>query len=66
MSATVTVIISEKTGEVSLKVGGITGKKCLDLTQQIEEAIGVTTNRTETTDMYAHKPAQVNQHKNRR
>lgn len=66
MATTVKINITEATGEVTIEVGGVVGKKCLDITRQIEEAIGTTTKSVATADMHAHKPTQVNQHQNRR
>lgn len=39
-------------GEVSFEVKGAPGKKCLDLTKDIEEALGVVIDRSMTAEYY--------------
>lgn len=45
-------------GEVNLEVIGVKGKGCLDLTEALEEALGIVTNRT-TKREYRERPARV-------
>lgn len=39
-------------GEVSINVIGAKGKKCLDLTKDLEEALGIVTNRETKPQFY--------------
>lgn len=39
-------------GNVSIKVIGGDGTKCLELTKEIEEALGIVTDRQRTSDYY--------------
>ena len=43
-------VIVDKKGDVSLKVKGVTGRKCLDITKDIEQALGNVTSREMTSD----------------
>ncbi len=39
-------------GSVGIAVKGAKGKKCTEITREIEEALGIVTNRTYTSDYY--------------
>jgi hypothetical protein len=39
-------------GNVSIKVIGVDGAKCLELTRELEEALGIVTDRKRTGDFY--------------
>ncbi len=39
-------------GSVEIAVKGPKGKKCTELTREIEEALGIVTNRTYTSEYY--------------
>ena len=39
-------------GSVGIAVKGAKGKKCTEITKEIEEALGIVTNRTYTGDYY--------------
>ncbi len=39
-------------GNVSFEVKGVKGKKCLEITKEIEEALGVVVNREHTGEYY--------------
>jgi hypothetical protein len=39
-------------GSVGIAVKGAKGKKCTEITQEIEEALGIVTNRTYTSEYY--------------
>lgn len=39
-------------GNVSFEVKGVKGKKCLEITKDIEEALGVVVNREHTGEYY--------------
>lgn len=39
-------------GGISFEVKGATGKKCLDLTKDLEEALGVVVDRSMTAEYY--------------
>jgi len=39
-------------GSVGIAVKGAKGKKCTEITREIEEALGIVTNRTYTGDYY--------------
>jgi len=43
-------------GNVTIKVVGVAGPDCLKLTKEIEEALGVVTDRQRTNDFYQEKP----------
>lgn len=45
-------------GDVTLDVQGVKGKQCLDLTQDLEEELGIVTARTEKTEMH-ERPVRV-------
>lgn len=44
-------------GKVSLKVFGVKGDDCLDLTKDLEEALGEVTERERTAEFYERSPA---------
>jgi protein involved in polysaccharide export with SLBB domain len=39
-------------GKISIKVVGIAGKECLELTKEIEAALGLVTDRKRTSEFY--------------
>lgn len=39
-------------GNVTFEVKGAKGKKCLEITKELEEALGVVTNRESTGEMF--------------
>ena len=39
-------------GEITIKVKGAEGDKCLDLTKDLEEALGLVTAREKTSEFY--------------
>ena len=41
------IITIDEEGNPSIDVNGVKGKACLDLTKQLEEALGTVTKRTE-------------------
>jgi len=45
-------------GDVTLDVQGVKGKQCLDLTQELEEALGIVTERKEKKEMH-ERPARI-------
>ncbi|GMV43753.1 MAG: hypothetical protein AMXMBFR64_54690 [Myxococcales bacterium] len=45
-------IVIDEDGGVSFEVKGAPGKKCLDLTKDIEEALGVVVERSMTAEYY--------------
>ena len=47
-------------GEVNIKVQGIDGPGCLDLTKELEEELGVIINREKTSDFYKQEEQQDN------
>lgn len=50
MAELVTVTISPQ-GEAKIEVSGAPGKKCLDLTKELEEGLGVVQSMTPTREM---------------
>jgi len=48
-------VIVDKKGDVALKVKGVTGKKCLDLTKDLEKALGTVKSREATSDMHKQR-----------
>lgn len=42
----------DKEGNASLDVAGVKGKKCLDLTKELEEALGVVSKRVEKKEIH--------------
>jgi len=46
----------DKDGNPSIEVEGLTGKSCLDATKDLENALGVVTNRTVKHDMHISTP----------
>jgi hypothetical protein len=45
-------------GKITIKVIGGEGKECLELTKEIEEALGLVTERTKTSEFYV-EPAKT-------
>jgi len=45
-------------GEVTIDVEGVKGKACLDLTAELEEELGIVTQRTEKKEMH-ERPAKI-------
>ena len=45
-------------GEVSINVHGAKGSSCLDLTKEIEESIGVVTEREKKSSFYENNDAE--------
>lgn len=45
-------IMIDDTGAVTVHVQGVKGSKCLDLTKEIEEALGVVVKRDKTGEFY--------------
>jgi len=45
-------------GDVTLDVQGVKGKQCLDLTQDLEEELGIVTARTDKKEMH-ERPVRV-------
>lgn len=39
-------------GEISMKVKGASGSECLDLTRDLEEALGLVSQREKTSEFY--------------
>jgi hypothetical protein len=54
MAHTITVVI-EKDGKTNIKVDGMKGKSCLDITKLLEDALGTVEKRTPTREM-SEKP----------
>ena len=48
-------------GKISIKVVGIAGKECLDLTKDIEAALGIVTDRKRTSEFYQEPQKQQDQ-----
>lgn len=48
-------------GKITISVNDVKGESCKDLTENIERALGITTNQTETPDFY-ERPNVNNQH----
>jgi Protein of unknown function (DUF2997) len=44
-------------GEITITVKGIRGRKCTDLTRQLERALGKTTGSKATPEMYQQETA---------
>ena len=42
----------DSAGNVSFQVKGVKGKKCMELTKEFEEALGLVTKRDKTTEFY--------------
>ncbi len=55
------ISISES-GDVSINVIGAKGKKCLDLTKEFEEAVGIVTNRETKSSFYESENSSINMH----
>jgi len=47
-------------GNVNIEVKGIPGGDCLDITKEIEEELGVVTNRDYTSEYYQQKATTQN------
>lgn len=45
-------------GEVKIEVKGVKGSSCVDLTKDIEEALGVVTDREHTSEYYQQETDQ--------
>lgn len=45
-------------GEVKIEVKGVKGSSCLDVTKEIEEALGVVTDREHTSEYYQQEQEQ--------
>lgn len=43
-------------GNVTIKVVGVPGPDCLELTREIEEALGIVVDRQRTSEYYQQKP----------
>jgi len=56
-------VIIEKGGVVNIKVKGIKGMACLDLTKPIEDALGQVQTRTQTAEYY-EQPVHLRQAEN--
>ena len=56
-------VIIEKDGEVNIKVNGIKGVACLELTKPIEDALGPVQTRTQTEEYY-EQPILLSQDEN--
>ncbi|WP_028973402.1 DUF2997 domain-containing protein [Spirochaeta cellobiosiphila] len=52
------VTISE-TGEVELTVKGVNGPQCLRITKELEEALGLVSDRQKTSDYYKESDDQT-------
>lgn len=49
-------ITIEPDGYVTVHVVGVKGHKCLDLTKELEDALGTVTKRTRTSEYAQHEP----------
>lgn len=47
-------------GEVQLHVQGVKGTKCLDITQDLQEALGVIVNSEKTSEYYKDEGQETN------
>lgn len=56
-------VIIENSGEVNIKVKGIKGVDCLELTKPIEDALGPVQTRDHT-DEYYEQPVYLSQNEN--
>jgi hypothetical protein len=56
---TVTVVIGED-GSATVGVGCVKGKKCVDLTKDIEKALGKVTEDQKTAEFYQVENVQAN------
>ncbi len=45
-------IMIDNTGAVTVHVNGVKGGKCMDLTKELEEALGVVVSRDKTGEFY--------------
>ena len=48
----------DDSGNVSFKVLGVKGKKCLAITKDFEEALGIVTDRQKTAEFYEERKAE--------
>ncbi len=46
------IIEIDEEGNPTIDVNGVKGKKCLELTKQLEEALGTVSKRTEKKEMF--------------
>ncbi|MDC7224759.1 MAG: DUF2997 domain-containing protein [Spirochaetales bacterium] len=51
-------ITIDKDGQVQIHVQGVDGKSCLELTKDLEEALGVVTTREKTGDYFKEEDKQ--------
>lgn len=51
----ITITISPD-GSINMEYKGVTGKKCIDATQELEVALGKVENREKTADYYKPDP----------
>ena len=49
------IVTIEKNGKTTIKVEGVKGKSCTDITKLLEDALGVVEKRTPTAEM-SEKP----------
>jgi hypothetical protein len=52
------IILIDKEGNPSIEVEGVKGKKCLDLTKELEDILGVVKTRTPKKEM-AERPVVI-------
>lgn len=52
-------IMIDATGAVTVHVNGVKGGKCVDLTKDIEEALGVVVSRDKTGEFYQIEDTQT-------
>jgi hypothetical protein len=50
----------DKNGKVQIHVQGMNGKKCMDLTKDLEDALGVVTAREKTSEYYKEEKKEGN------
>jgi hypothetical protein len=51
-------ITISKDGKVEIKVSGVEGPRCLEITKDLEEALGIVTNREKTSDFYKDQTSE--------
>ncbi|WP_018527185.1 DUF2997 domain-containing protein [Alkalispirochaeta alkalica] len=54
-------IVIDKDGEVSIKVEGVNGSRCVQLTKDIEEELGIVVDREKTSEYYKDDLTQNSQ-----
>ncbi|SIQ98320.1 Protein of unknown function [Alkalispirochaeta americana] len=54
-------IVIDKDGEVSIKVEGVNGSRCVQLTKDIEEELGIVVEREKTSEYYKDDLSRTNQ-----